>query len=196
MAPMPGNLRLLLAPLTPMSLVVSMRWPPAKWSPVSWCSERTIENLSVTLACLREQLGDVEAGHVRADRLPDAAILGRGVRLHVVQVHVAGPAVEPDQDDGGVLGAADCAADVSGAQELRQAEGGQAGDAELQEAAAADAVAVMRGASEVDAEHGVGPPGRKVEGDRGGAGCCSAANGDRTPRGGESQPGDLGKRPA
>ena len=51
----------MFAPLTPMSLVVSMRWPPAKWSPVSWCSERTIENLSVTFACFGIQLGDVEA---------------------------------------------------------------------------------------------------------------------------------------
>ena len=95
---------MLLTPLTPMSLVVSMRWPPAKWSPVSWCSERTIENLSVMLGLLGVKLGDVEAGHARADRLPDAAILGRGVRLHVVHVHVARAAVEPDQDDRGVLG--------------------------------------------------------------------------------------------
>ena len=36
--------------LTPKSFVVSMRWPPAKWSPVLWCSERTIENLSATRA--------------------------------------------------------------------------------------------------------------------------------------------------
>ena len=55
------------------------------------------------LGLLGEQLGDVEAGHAGADRLPDAAILGRGVRLQVVHVHVAGAAVEPDQDDGGVL---------------------------------------------------------------------------------------------
>ena len=38
--------------LTPMSLVVNIRCPPAKWSPVSWCKERTMENLSATLACL------------------------------------------------------------------------------------------------------------------------------------------------
>ena len=106
MAPMPGNFCSLLAPLTPMSLVVSMRWPPAKWSPVSWCSERTIENLSVMLGLLGEQLGDVEAGHARADRPPDAAVLLRGVGLHVVEVHVAGTAVEPDEDDRGVARAA------------------------------------------------------------------------------------------
>ena len=52
MAPMPGKRCMLLAPLTPMSLVVSMRWPPAKWSPVSWCSERTIEKRLVMRACL------------------------------------------------------------------------------------------------------------------------------------------------
>src|SRR5207253_2645566 len=51
-APRPGNLPVLLAPLTPMSLVVSIRCPAAKWSPVLWCSDRTMENLSVTLACL------------------------------------------------------------------------------------------------------------------------------------------------
>jgi hypothetical protein len=50
-APMPGNFCSALAPETPMSFVVIMRWPAAKWSPVSWCSERTIENLSVSRAC-------------------------------------------------------------------------------------------------------------------------------------------------
>ena len=94
---------MLLAPLTPMSLVVSMRWPPAKWSPVSWCSERTIENLSVICAWLGIQLGDIEPRHAASGWLPDAAIFGRGVRLHVVHIHVARTAVQPDEDDGRVF---------------------------------------------------------------------------------------------
>jgi len=48
---MPGNFCAVFAPLTPMSFVVSIRCPPAKWSPVLWCSDRTTENLSVTWAC-------------------------------------------------------------------------------------------------------------------------------------------------
>ena len=43
-----------------------------------------------------------------------------------------------------------------GAEQLRQAEAGHAGDAELEEAAAAEAVAVTRGASKVDPEHAMG----------------------------------------
>ena len=53
-------------------------------------------------------------------------------------------------------------------QELRQADAGHAGDAELQKAAAAESVAMARGASEIDAEHGMEPPGRVGKGDRGG----------------------------
>jgi hypothetical protein len=41
----------------------------------------------------------VDARHARADRPEFAAILGRGVRLHIVRFHVRRPARQPDEDD-------------------------------------------------------------------------------------------------
>ncbi len=46
------------------------------------------------------QLADVQAGDVGVDRLELAADFDGGVRLHVVEVDVAGAAVEVDHDDG------------------------------------------------------------------------------------------------
>ena len=51
------------------------------------------------LGLLRQVLADLDAGHVGGDRLELAAELGRGVRLEIVHVDVAGPAGLPDQDD-------------------------------------------------------------------------------------------------
>src|SRR5205085_3251125 len=48
--PIDGYLAGWSPPLAPPR-AVSIRCPAAKWSPLSWCSERTIENLSATLAC-------------------------------------------------------------------------------------------------------------------------------------------------
>src|ERR1043166_7049750 len=47
----------------------------------------------------RHQLADVEAGDVGANRLELAAILGRGVRLHVVVIDMARAAEEVDEYD-------------------------------------------------------------------------------------------------
>src|SRR5262249_28469752 len=94
-----------------------------------------------------EQLGDVEARHPGSDRLPDAAVLRRGLRLHVVQVHVARPAVQPYQDDRRVLLRG---RGFAGAQKLWQADLGQAGHAEREEATPVHAVAVAAGASELE----------------------------------------------
>ncbi len=49
-----------------------------------------------------QQFAHVEAGNVRADRPERAAVLRRGVRLHVVGLHVRRPTRQPDEDDGGV----------------------------------------------------------------------------------------------
>ena len=69
-----------------------------------------------------------------------------------------------------------------GAEQLRQAEAGHAGDAELQEAAAAEAVAIARSVAEVDSEHGSEPPWASVGvGRRGGRRERSAVTGDRSP---------------
>ena len=89
---------------------------------------------------LRIQLGDVESRNPAADRLPQAAVLGRRVRLHVVHVHVAGTAVEPDEDDGGVLRCANARGGfLLRLQDLRQSKARHAGDPQLQETAAIEA---------------------------------------------------------
>ena len=50
--------------------------------------------------CLkRHVLADVEAGHVRLDRPELAAIVGRGIRLHVVGFEVRRAAREAHHDD-------------------------------------------------------------------------------------------------
>ena len=108
------------------------------------------------LRLLGEQLGDVEPGHPRADRLPDAGVLLRGVRLHVIKVHVPRPAVEPDQNDRRVL-AAVLARLLLGPQDFRQRHARHAGNAELEKAPPAHAVAVFARFAEIDAKHSVAP---------------------------------------
>src|SRR5207302_7286788 len=41
---------------------------------------------------------DVKAGYAGADRPPDAAVLLGGIGLHIIKVHVAGTAVEPEHN--------------------------------------------------------------------------------------------------
>jgi hypothetical protein len=58
----------------------------------------------------RQDVGDANAGDVGLDRAVGTAILGRGVGLGIIGFELAGPAVEPDEDDrlvtgGGPLGA-------------------------------------------------------------------------------------------
>src|SRR5207302_9673119 len=104
-----------------------------------------------------EELGDVEAGHARANRLPDAAIFFRGLGLHVVEVDVAGAAVEPEEDDGGLPGRpADLRGLLASAEDLRQADAGHAGDADGEEAAAIETVAILRAAAKIESKHGDG----------------------------------------
>ena len=55
----------------------------------------------VLVGQLREQrqvFADVDAGDVRVDRPEHAAVLLRGVRLHVERFHVRRPARQPDED--------------------------------------------------------------------------------------------------
>ena len=63
-------------------------------------------NLSTIAAMLREQLADLDAGHVGLDRLELAADLARGVGLEVPHVLVRRPAGQVDVDDRLVLRAA------------------------------------------------------------------------------------------
>src|SRR5262249_17989717 len=51
----------------------------------------------------RQQLADVDAGHVRPRRRELATVLDGRVRLEVVHVHVAWPTVQVDHDDGLVV---------------------------------------------------------------------------------------------
>ena len=50
-------------------------------------------------ASLRQVLAELDAGHVRRDRLELAADLGRGVGLEVERVLVGQPAGQVDHDD-------------------------------------------------------------------------------------------------
>ena len=52
----------------------------------------------------RQMLADLHARHIGRDRLEVAAVLGRGVGLHVVGFHVRRPARQPQQDDRRVVG--------------------------------------------------------------------------------------------
>jgi hypothetical protein len=47
-------------------------------------------------------LADVDAGHVGLDGPEVAAVLGGGVRLHVVHFQVRRPARQPNEDDRGI----------------------------------------------------------------------------------------------
>src|SRR5262249_62201241 len=106
------------------------------------------------LGLLGEKLADLDAGHVGADRLPETAVLGRCIGLEVVEIQVTGAAVEPDEDDGGVFFAGWSRGDRAGAKDVGEREAGHAGHAELQEAAAAQAIAVRTGSACIDTEHG------------------------------------------
>ena len=75
-----------------------------------------------------------------------------------------------------------------GAKQLRQPEAGHAGDAKLEEAAPAEAVAIARRAAEIDSEHEVGPPGRAMGWVAVGGGAIrSADKEDRSPDAGACQ---------
>ncbi len=50
------------------------------------------------LGVLREELADLDAGEVRADRLEGPAELGRAFGIHVEGVELRPPAVHPDED--------------------------------------------------------------------------------------------------
>ncbi len=84
----------------------------------------------------REQFGHLEARHVGADRVPDAAIFRRGERLHVVRVHVARTAVQPQQDHRRVLLARAAGAGFLGPEQPAQSDRAHACHADLQKAAA------------------------------------------------------------
>src|SRR5581483_5889868 len=106
------------------------------------------------LRLLREHLADPHARDVGADRPPEPAVLGRGVGLQVVEVHVARAAVEPDQDDARVLRrVAGAGRRLLEAQEAGKAERGEPGDAELHEAATGDAGVLEGAGAAVDSEH-------------------------------------------
>ena len=51
------------------------------------------------LGVQRQVLADVDAGDVGLDGPKGAAVLDRGVRLHVERLHVWRPAGQPDEDD-------------------------------------------------------------------------------------------------
>ena len=67
-------------------------------------------DLVVDLGELRQQLGELDAGHLGVDRLEDAADVVGDVVLGVPQVEVAGAALEVEQDD--ALGLAEAGAAV------------------------------------------------------------------------------------
>src|SRR5262249_35811178 len=85
--------------------------------------------------------------------------LGRGTGYRVVQGHLAGAAVEPDEDDRGV--ARRPARLGLGLEDLRQAESGHAGDAEFEEGTPTQAIAITAGAAQIEIEHCSTPPERK-----------------------------------
>ena len=51
-----------------------------------------------------KQFRDVHSRHGGLDRLPDSTVLGGCVRLEVIKVHMAGAAIQPEEDDAGVGG--------------------------------------------------------------------------------------------
>ena len=139
-----------------------MKCPPVKWSPVVVVQRADDGKLVGDFGLAREQLADLDARHVGADGVPEAAIFGRSLGLEVVQVHVAGPAVEPQHDDRGVfLGPAQSLGNFLGPQDLRQPDGGHAGEPELDEAAAGHAVAIRPALPCVNPEHDVTPRGSR-----------------------------------
>jgi hypothetical protein len=51
----------------------------------------------------RQMLADVDPRHVGMNRPELAAVILRGVRLHVIRFHVRRPARQPDEDHGAVV---------------------------------------------------------------------------------------------
>ena len=69
--------------------------------------QRTHDRKLVGVLSLQwKQLGDVHARNVRRDRIPNATVLRRSLRLHVVRVQVTRTTVKPDQDRRVVVAAA------------------------------------------------------------------------------------------
>lgn len=90
--------------------------------------------------CLQRQVfTDIEARHDGLDRSKLAAVLGRGIRLEVIHVDVAGPSGQDDQDDRlGWHPAAGCGPQ---AEQVRECQAGDAQRTDPQELATADAIA-------------------------------------------------------
>ncbi len=80
----------------------------------------------------------------------------RRLRLHVVEVQVAGAAIEPDEDGGGVFLLPPRGAGVLlGVKDVSKRRARHAGDSKLNETSPADPVAVRRWLdSNIDPEHG------------------------------------------
>ncbi len=98
-------------------------------------------------------LAEVDAGHVRRNRLELAADLGGGVRLEVHHVLVRWPAGQKDHDDRLVLQATPRRRLGLGGEQLRQAQAAKCQAADLQEIAPRDAVAVAAVGRSADGQH-------------------------------------------
>ena len=108
----------------------------------------------------REKFRHLHPRHVRFDRRPQPAIFRRSFRLHVIHIHVPGPAIEPQQDHGRIFfGHTGSRGSRLHLQELGQTHRGHSRHAQLQKAAARLAVAIFRtDFSGINAKHG-GTPG-------------------------------------
>src|SRR5262249_36524671 len=102
-----------------------------------------------------KQRRDVEAGHARANRSPDATIFLGGIRLHVIEIYMAGAAVEPEHDYGRIVPSTTWL--LAGLQKSRQPDTRHPCDPQRQKAAPADAVAVLARGAQVELKHGVLP---------------------------------------
>ena len=118
-------------------------------------------SLSAILACKRQQLADLHAGHVGLDRLEFATIFDRGVRLEVVHVHVTGAAVQVDHDDGLVRRLPRASPLCPKAKHVRQAQAANAEGADLEEIPAGYAITKPLVGAE-DIQHELVPSGRRL----------------------------------
>ena len=101
----------------------------------------------------RQVFADVDAGDVGLDRPELAAILRRGVRLHVVGFHVRRAARQPDEDDGGVVGG------LVGAANLVRGERTERGTGERDRAKPQKIPAIRTGAMRRTFQHATGSAG-------------------------------------
>src|SRR5262249_23298934 len=98
-------------------------------------------------------LGNHDPRYIGAGDAKRPAVLCRGLRLGVVGLQLAGTAIEPEEDDRGVVGGGTLCAEP---QQVSQGQTGQAKEACLESTAPGQAGAVASGSSLCDLQHRCG----------------------------------------